>query len=137
MNINNKQEKNTSLNIIFNQNQKLWRNNEIFKILQQNTKKLYDVMIQLFENIKTKKYDIITIQKSWRKNDCNITYHSNKNHFEFLYLNHETTKICYYINKKLIMNFWNFINHISNFNILHFKIIDEKIIHIHNIYNFN
>ena len=40
------------------------KHNEIFKILQQNTKKSYDVMIQLFENIKTKKYDIITIQKS-------------------------------------------------------------------------
>ena len=113
------------------------KHNEIFKILQQNTKKSYDVMIQLFENIKTKKYDIIIIQKLWRKNDCNITYHSNKNHFEFLYLNHEITKIYYYINKKLIMNFWNFINYISNFNILHFKIIDEKIIYIYNIYNFD
>ena len=108
---------------------------ETLKILQQNTRKSYDVMVQLFEDKETKEYDIIAIQEPWRRSECNTTYHSDKSHFELLYLNNETTRVCYYVNKRLALSSWSITNHSSDLATLHLKATDERIIHIHNIYN--
>jgi hypothetical protein len=71
----------------------------IFVILQYNmkNKKKY-TMMSLLIDFRIKKWDLLTIQKSWR-NVCVSTFYNSFNiDFHLLYKNTKNVKICFYIN---------------------------------------
>ena len=75
----------------------------ILKILQQNVKKSRPTMIKIFAEPKTLEFDIIALQKPWRRSNCNITYYPAKNYYELLYFNNPYTRICMYVSKKIAL----------------------------------
>ena len=97
-------------------------------------------MISLLENEKIQKYDILTIQKSWRNFIVFTSYNSSKSKFYLTYNSEKKTKVCFYINKRLNTNKWSVTFSSTNAITLKLKVMKneiEKKIWIHNIYNFS
>ena len=69
-------------------------------ILQYNIRKSRTVMVELFDNEKIYNIDIIAIQEPWRNINTNTSYHPLKDRFNLVYLYHNDTRVCFYINKR-------------------------------------
>ncbi len=92
-------------------------------------------MIPLFENPLTPTYDILAIQESWRNPFQYITNHRLAQHFELSYFCHKETRMCFFIIKRLALSSWSVTIHNIDFSTLELKTNDNRIIHIHNVYN--
>ena len=77
-------------------------------ILQYNVQKSRDVVLaSLFQNSKTLEYDILAIQEPWRNPFISTTYHPLKTHFQLTYLDDATTRVCFYVNKRIDPSTWS------------------------------
>ena len=105
-------------------------------ILQYNINKSKDrVMIPLFENPLTPTYDILAIQEPWRNLFQHTTNLRLTQFFELSYHPHKDTRVCFFINKRLALSSWSVTTHNTDFSTLEIRAKDNRIIHIHNVYN--
>ncbi len=104
-------------------------------ILQYNTRKSRTVMVELFDNEKIYNIDIIAIQEPWRNINTNTSYHPLKDRFNLVYLYHNDTRVCFYINKRFPPDRWYPSYHSPDLCTLNVKSENDRIIRIHNIYN--
>ncbi len=58
-------------------------------------------MIPFFNNPRTLTYNVIAIQKLWINPEFFTTYHPHKDIFDLIYMDYVSTKVCFYINKRL------------------------------------
>lgn len=92
-------------------------------------------MIPLFENPLTPTYDILAIEEPWRNLFQHTTNHRLAQHFELSYFPPKETRMCFFINKRPAFSFWSVAIHSIDFSTLQLKTNDNRIIHIHNMYN--
>lgn len=104
-------------------------------ILQYNTRKSRTVMVELFDNEKIYNIDIIAIQEPWRNINTKTSYHPLKDRFNLVYLYHNDTRVCFYINKRFPPDRWYPSYHSPDLCTLNVKSENDRIIRIHNIYN--
>ncbi len=88
-----------------------------------------------FDDPRTLTYNIIAIQESWRNLQFWTTYHHHKNVFHLIYMEHASTQIIFYINKKLTISSWNASHHSPDLCNIQLEIPSISKLHIHNIYN--
>jgi hypothetical protein len=82
-----------------------------------------------------KNYDLLTIQKSWR-NVCVSTFYNSFNiDFHLLYEDIENVKIWFYVNTRLHVNHWFVDFVIDDVCIIRIKVVNDKWINVHNVYN--
>jgi hypothetical protein len=107
-----------------------------FAILQYNIRnKKKNTMMSFLIDSRIKKYDLLTIQKSWRNVWVSTFYNSFNIDFHFLYENAENVKICFYVNIWLHVNHW-FVSFVfDDVCIIRIKIVNDKWINVHNVYN--
>ena len=78
------------------------------RILQYNVQKSRDVVLaSLFWDPKILKYDVLAIQEPWRNPFIATSYHPLKAHFQLTHLDDATTRVCFYINKRIDPSTWN------------------------------
>jgi hypothetical protein len=107
-----------------------------FAILQYNIKnEKKNTMMSFLIDSRIKKYDLLTIQKSWH-NVCVSTFYNSFNiDFHLLYEDIENVKICFYVNIRLHVNYW-FVNFVfDDVCIIHIKVVNDKWINVHNVYS--
>lgn len=76
--------------------------NRELRILQYNVRKLRDIVLaDLFQKPRVLEYDILAIQEPWRNTFIATSYHPLKTHFQLAYLDNATTRVCFYINKRI------------------------------------
>ena len=92
-------------------------------------------MILLFENLLTPTYDILAIQEPWSNLFQHTTNHRLTQFFELSYHPHKDTQICFFINKRLALSSWSVTTHNTDFSNLEIRAKNNRIIHIHNLYN--
>lgn len=63
------------------------------------------------------------------------TYHPHKNIFHLTYMEHESTRVCYYINKQLTLSSWYVTHHSSDLCTIELQTSGLNILHIYNVYN--
>ena len=107
----------------------------ILNILQQNTRKSYVSMLEIFAEEKNLEFDIIAIQEPWRNSQSNTTCNPVPDRFELLYFNDVATRTAMYVNKSIALASWSVVHYNTDFSMLKLRSSDERIIHIHNIYN--
>ena len=72
------------------------------RILQYNVWKSRDVVLaSLFQDRWIREYDVLAIQEPWRNPFIPTSYHPLKTDFQLAYLEHEATRVCFYINKRI------------------------------------
>ena len=77
------------------------------RILQYNVQKSRDVVLaSLFQDPRVLEYDVLTIQEPWRNPFIATSYHPLKAHFQLTYLDDATTRVCFYINKRIDPSTW-------------------------------
>lgn len=76
---------------------------QTLNILQQNTRKSYVSMAEIFAAEKNLKFDIIAIQEPWRNTQINTTHNPVPDRFDLLYYNNETTRTALYVNKEIAL----------------------------------
>ncbi len=82
-----------------------------------------------------KKYDLLTIQKSWHKVCVSTFYNSFNIDFYLLYEDIENVKICFYVNTRIHIDHWS-VNYVfDDVCIIRIKIANKKWINVHNVYN--
>ncbi len=105
-------------------------------ILQYNIRKSRDqVMMPFFDDLQTLTYDIIAVQEPWRNSEFFITYHPHRDIFHLIYMGHGSTRVCFYINKRLAISSRNATHHNSDLCTIYLEIHSIGKLHIHNIYN--
>ncbi len=107
-----------------------------FAILQYNIKnEKKDTMMLFLIDSRIKKYDLLTIQESWR-NVCVSTFYNSFNiDFYSLYKDIENVRTFFYVNTRLHVNHW-FVNFVfDDVCIICLKIVNDKWINVHNVYN--
>ena len=113
------------------------RGNRELRILQYNVQKSRDIVLaSLFEDPKVLEYDILAIQEPWRNPFRATTYHPLKAHYNLTYLAETTTRVCFYIHKRINPGSWN-VQYISK-DIISVKVLNphtNSSIQIINIYN--
>lgn len=83
------------------------------RILQYNVQKSRDVVLaSLFQNPQVLEYDVLAIQEPLRNPFIATTYHPLKAHFQLTYLGDPSTRVCFYIHKRINPSTWN-VQHIS------------------------
>lgn len=111
--------------------------NQKLQILQYNVQKSRDVVLaSLFRNPKVTEYDILAIQEPWRNPFIHTTYHPLKSHFHLTYLDDPSTRVCFYINKRIDNSTWN-VTYVSK-DIIFLTIVDTESSrnkYIFNVYN--
>lgn len=111
------------------------RDNQTLRILQYNTQKSREVMADAFSRHDIYDYDILAIQEPYRNPYHNTTYHPAKDHFSLLYFDHEDTRTCIFVNKRIDPSLWN-IRHVNgDIGILHLTTANQESISIYNVYN--
>ena len=71
-------------------------------ILQYNVNKSRDrVMAGLLADSRITEYDILAIQEPWRNLFHHTTYNPIRGHFDLIYHDHATTRVCPFVNTKL------------------------------------
>ncbi len=107
------------------------------RILQYNVQKSRDIVLaSLFRNPRVLEYDVLAIQEPWRNPFINTTYHPLKTHFQLAYLDDKSTRVCFYINKRIDLGAWS-VTHASK-DIASLEIRNPnsgKRLHIINVYN--
>jgi hypothetical protein len=92
-------------------------------------------MMSLLINSRIKKYDLLTIQKSWRNVYVSTFYNSFNIDFHLLYEDTENVKISFYVNIWLHVNYW-FVSFVfDDVCIIRIKIVNDKWVNVHNVYN--
>jgi hypothetical protein len=82
-----------------------------------------------------KKYNLLTIQISWRNVCVFIFYNSFNIDFHLLYENSKNVKICFYVNTWLHVDHW-LINYVfDDVCTICIKMTNNKWINVHNVYN--
>jgi hypothetical protein len=75
------------------------------RILQYNVQKSKDIVLaSLFQDNKVLEYDILVIQEPWQNLFIATFYYPLKAHFQLTYLDDTTTRLCFYINKRIDPN---------------------------------
>jgi hypothetical protein len=108
----------------------------IFAILQYNVKnEKKNTMMSLLIDSRIKKYDLLTIQKSWR-NVCVLTsYNSFNIDFHLLYEDTKNVKTCFYVNIRLHVDHWSMSYVFDDVCTIRIKMTNDKWINVHNVYN--
>ncbi len=92
-------------------------------------------MISLLIDSRIKKYDLLTIQKSWN-NVCVFTFYNSFNiDFHLLYENSRNVKICFYVNIRLHVDHWSMNYVFDDVCTIRIKMKNNKWINVHNVYN--
>jgi hypothetical protein len=82
-----------------------------------------------------KKYDLLTIQKSWR-NVCVSTFYNSFNiDFHLLYEDTNNVKTCFYVNTRLHVDHWSMNYVFDDVCTICIKMTNNKWINVHNVYN--
>jgi hypothetical protein len=106
-------------------------------ILQYNVQKSRDVILaSLFQDPRVLEYDILVIQEPWRNPFIATSYHPLKAHFQLTYLDNATTRVCFYINKRIDPSTWS-VSYITT-DIIALKIANHTLhnkLCIFNVYN--
>src|SRR5438552_7872547 len=114
-------------------------NEPIISILQYNVmKSRCKVMAPLLQDSRITHFDILAIQEPWRNPFTPTTHNPIKNHFHLLYLPDQTTRTCFFVNKKLSAASWSIKHHSPDLCTLSLSCpspSEVKTINIHNIYN--
>jgi hypothetical protein len=104
------------------------------QILQYNTQKSKNkVMIPLFEDHKTKEFDIIAVQEPWSNPLAPTTYNPRQSEFHLVY-GKEKGRTCFCVNKKLDTNKWTEIFHSPDFCSVQIE-LEDQVWNIHNLYS--
>ncbi len=108
----------------------------IFAILQYNVKnEKKNTMMSFLIDFRIKKYDLLTIQKSWR-NVCVSTFYNSFNiDFHLLYEDTNNVKICFYVNTRLHVDHWSMNYVFDDVCTIRIKMTNNKWINVHNVYN--
>jgi hypothetical protein len=82
-----------------------------------------------------KQYDVLIIQEFWRNVYVSTSYNSFNIDFHLTYHSDDDVRICFYVNTKLDVNRW-FVNFsFDDVCTLRLRIVDDRVINIHNVYN--
>jgi hypothetical protein len=82
-----------------------------------------------------KKYDLLTIQKSWR-NTCVSTFYNSFNiDFHLVYEDTKNVKTCFYVNTRLHVDHWSMNYVFDDVCTIRIKMTNNKWINVHNVYN--
>jgi hypothetical protein len=107
------------------------------RILQYNVQKSRDVVLaSLFQDARVLEYDILAIQEPWRNPFIATSYHPLKTHYQLTYMNDTSTRVCFYINKRIDPSTWS-VSFIST-DIITLKITNHTLhnkLCIFNVYN--
>ncbi len=99
----------------------------------KNNKK--SIMISFLIDSIVQQFDVLIIQKFWRNACVSTLYNSFNIDFHLIYHDENNVRICFYINTKLDVNKWSMYFSFKNVCTLKLKIINDRIINIHNVYN--
>jgi len=81
---------------------------QTLRILQYNVQKSRDVVLaSLFQDRWISEFEVLAIQEPWRNPRIATSYHPLKTHFQLAYLNDESTRVCFYVNKRIDASTWN------------------------------
>jgi hypothetical protein len=86
-------------------------------------------------NSRIKKYDLLTIQKSWRNACVSTFYNSFKIDFYLFYEDTKNVRTCFYINIRLHVDHWSMNYVFNDVCTIRIKMTNNKWINIHNVYN--
>ncbi len=78
---------------------------------------------------------MLIIQKFWRNVCVSTSYNSFNIDFSLIYHNDDDVRICFYINTKFDVNKWSMNFSFNDVCILKLRIVDDRVINIHNVYN--
>jgi hypothetical protein len=107
-----------------------------FAILQYNVRNdKKDTMMSFLIDSRTKKYDLLTIQKSWRNVCVSTSYNSFNIDFHLLYENSRNVKTCFYVNIRLHIDHWSIRYVFDDVCIIRIKMTNNRWINVHNVYN--
>ena len=59
------------------------------------------MIMPFFNNLQTFIYDIIATQEPWKNSKFYNIYYLHKDIFYLIYMDHRSTRVCFYINKKV------------------------------------
>ena len=105
------------------------------RIIQYNCRKQKPIMVELLNHNRIRDIDILAIQEPWQRSDINLTHNADKEAFHLIYPNSDSTRVCFFLNKRIALSSWYCTDHSPDLSTLHIKSIDHGTIHIHNIYN--
>jgi hypothetical protein len=107
-----------------------------FAILQYNVRnEKKDTMMSLLIDSRIKKYDLLTIQKSWR-NVCVSTFYNSFNiDFHLFYENTNNVKTCFYVNTRLHVDHWSMNYVFDDVCTIRIRMTNSRWINVHNVYN--
>jgi hypothetical protein len=92
-------------------------------------------MIFLLIDSIVRQYDVLIIQEL-RRNVCvSTSYNSFNIDFHLTYHNDDDVRICFYVNTKLDVNKWSMNFSFDDVSTLKLRIVDDRVINIHNIYS--
>ncbi len=107
-----------------------------FAILQYNVRNdKEDTMMSLLIDSRTKKYDLLTIQKSWRNVCVSTSYNSFNIDFHLLYENTKNVRTCFYVNTRLHIDHWSICYVSDDVCIIRIKMTNNRWINVHNVYS--
>lgn len=64
-------------------------------------------MADLFQDPRVLRYDVLIVQEPWRNLYITTSYHPLKEHFQLTYLEDVTTRVYFYINKRIDPSTWS------------------------------
>jgi hypothetical protein len=76
-------------------------------------------MASLLRDGRLKDFDVIALQEPWRNPFWNTTHHPDKQHFELLYMDDPTTRVYFFINKRIPATSWTITHHSPDLSTLH------------------
>jgi hypothetical protein len=107
-----------------------------FAILQYNVwNDKEDTMMSLLIDSRIKKYDLLTIQKSWRNVCVSTSYNSFNIDFHLLYKNTKNVRTCFYVNTRLHIDHWSIRYVFDDVCIIRIKMTNNRWINVHNVYS--
>jgi hypothetical protein len=92
-------------------------------------------MISLLIDSIVRQYDVLIIQESWRNACVSTSYNSFNIDFHLTYHSDDDVRICFYVNTKLDVNRWSMNFSFDDVCTLEIRIVDDRVINIHNVYN--
>jgi hypothetical protein len=92
-------------------------------------------MIFLLIDSIVRQYDVLIIQKLWRNACVSTSYNSFNIDFHLTYHSDDDVRICFYVNTKLDVNKWSMNFSFDDVCTLRLRIVDDRVINIHNVYN--
>ena len=110
--------------------------NQSLVILQYNVNNFKSkIIISMFEIDDILNYDILIIQKSWKNSYFNTINNKLNQYFDTYYMNNVKIKVCFFINKRIILIFYTITYHNENIKTISLRLSKDRTINIHNLYN--